>query len=452
MTEPIVLPSARRWPIFLLGIAAGAAAAAAVVAFVDFDRNDAATDITDDLSLASAPVEQRDLIEEVEWVADLTYGATVAVTAPAAGTVTATSDVGAVLRRGDVVVEIDGLSVIVFYGSVPAWRDLKEDDEGPDVQQLETNLVALGFDPDGIVDVDETFDSDTEDMVETWQESLGLEATGVFSTEMIVVVEGPVGVVSAPAVGAPVKSAEVLAQVSARAVSTTIVTTAAGAVSDLAPVGSSVTHGTLLLVIGETEVRAATGLQPIDAVDLEDGTDREFILVAENQQVGSWLVASGDELNGSRPVAELTRQTLSVVVPVELSERDAWEVAQPVEVVLPDDTIVAGVVVDVGTVAQGTGQGETPTVDVTVELLDLLPDDLPASEVTVVVAGESVLGATVVPTRALVTLAEGGFAVEQLFADGSRSLVGIETGTFDDGLVEIIDSSLAVGDLVMVPS
>jgi len=452
MTEPILLPSARRWPLLLLGIAVGAALAAVAITFADLDGADDAAAITDDLSLADAPVEQRDLIEEVEWLADLTYGTSVDVTAPTAGIVTATSDVGAVLRRGDVVVEIDGQPVTVMYGQVPAWRDLAEDDEGEDVLQLEENLVALGFDPDGDVEVDEVFDSHTEDMVEAWQESLEFEETGVFTTELVVVVDGPVAVVTAPAIGSPVKSDEALAQVSARSIVTTVVPASPGAVANLAPTGTPLPHGTLIFTIGETEVRAVTGLEAIDGISLDDGTAREFVLVTEDQQVGAWLVEEGAELQGPRPVVELSQQTLSVVVPVGLADRDDWAVGQPVEIVLPDESTAAGLVVEVGSVAQGTGQGQVPTIDVTVQVLDLLADDLPASEVTVVVAGTSVLGATVVPTRALVTLTEGGFAVERIFEDGTTSLVGVVTGTFDDGLVEIIDSDLVVGDRVVVPS
>jgi len=452
MTEPLLLPSARRWPVLLLGVALGVAAAAAMTTFMDLDKENTAAAVTADPTLSHAPVEIRDLVEEVEWVADLVYGTAVDVAAPAAGTVTATSDVGAVLRRGDVVVAIDGVPVTVLYGQVPAWRDLAEDDEGPDVLQLESNLVALGFDPDGNVTVDEQFDAHTEDMVEAWQESLGVEVTGVFTTGLAVVVDGPVAVVTAPAVGAPTKTDEPLAQVSARSIVTDVVPEAVGVVAAQAPVGTLLEHGTLLLTIDETEVRAVTALAPIDGISLDDGVAREFVLVTEGQQVGAWLVEEGAVFDQARPVLELSQQTLSVIVPVGLADQDDWVVAQPVEILLPDDSVVAGLVTSVGTVAQGTGQGQTPTIDVTVQVLDLLADDLPASEVTVIVAGDSVMGATVVPTRALVTLAEGGFAVERIAADGNPELVGVVTGTFDDGVVEVIDSDLVAGDMLVVPS
>ena len=45
---------------------------------------------------------------------------------------------------------------------------------GPDVLQLETALVALGYDPDNEVIVDREFTSETAAMVERWQQHLGL--------------------------------------------------------------------------------------------------------------------------------------------------------------------------------------------------------------------------------------------------------------------------------------
>jgi len=452
MNEPIILPSARRWPFLVAGIVAGIALAAGAVALRELDSGTDGVAVAGEVTLVSAPVEQRDLIEEVEWVADLTYGTSVQVSAPADGTVTASADVGAVLRRGDVVVEIDELPVTVLFGAVPAWRNLANGDEGSDVQQMETNLVALGFDPDGEVSVDTEFDADTEDMVEAWQESLGFETTGVFATEHVVIVEGPVAVVEAPAVGTPVRSGDSLAQVSARAETTTVVAQSTGTVSEVVEVGAPLSHGALLFMVDDIEVRAVFGLEPVARLSLDDGIEREFILLAEEQQFASVLVADGDVLETPRPTLEISLQTLSVIVPVGLADQGDWSAGQPVEIVLPDDSTVAGVVTDVGTVAQDVGQGQTPTVDVTVEVLDLVDDDLPASEVTVIVAGQSVLAATVVPTRALVTLAEGGFAVEQVHDDGTTTLVAIETGTFDDGVVEVIDSTLRAGDLVAVPS
>ena len=59
-----------------------------------------------------------------------------------------------------------------------------------------------------------------------------------------------------------------------------------------------------------------------------------------------------------------------------------------------------------------------------------------------------------VPVNALLALLEGGYAVEVAADDGTTHLVGVKTGIFQDGWVEIEvpDGGLAEGDDVVVPS
>jgi peptidoglycan hydrolase-like protein with peptidoglycan-binding domain len=91
-------------------------------------------------------------------------------------TLTRTARPGSVVRRGGVLYWVDGKPVLLMYGATPAYRTLKDGvADGPDVEQLEANLAALGFYP-GIVD--EEFTSSTASAVEDWQESEGLDETG----------------------------------------------------------------------------------------------------------------------------------------------------------------------------------------------------------------------------------------------------------------------------------
>ena len=452
-TTVFAMPKTRRWPAALLGMAVGVGGTIAAAPLLDDDGTDAAAADQVEVELDTAPIEVRDLIEEVEWIGDLGYGDAVDIAAPSEGTVTATVAAGDILRRGDTVVEIDQEPVVLFYGAVPSWRDLEDGDEGPDVLQLEANLVALGYDPDGLVTVDEDYTSATEDMVERWQADLGLEETGEVAQGDVIVVEGPVSVTTAPRVGDPARPGEVLGSVSARSVVTDVVAPQAGTVEQVVDVGAAVEHGTVLYVADGVEVVAITRFSVPDAADEtdEDTPEQVFVILDEGQQVGSVDIAVGDVLDEPAPIMTLETQTLSVVVPVELDASDEWFADQEVTITLPDDAVVTGVVTEVGTVAQGGGQGQAPTVDVVIEITELIDDDLPASEVTVTVAGDSIFGAVVAPSRALVTLAEGGFAVEKVQADGTTVLVAVETGAFDDGVVEIESSQLAPGDEVVVP-
>jgi peptidoglycan hydrolase-like protein with peptidoglycan-binding domain len=121
-------------------------------------------------------VARRTLAERVTVEGTIGYAGESTVLARLGGTVTELPAVGDVVRRGEELYGIGGEPVILMYGKVPAYRALAEDvAEGPDVEQLETNLEALGYYPGT---VDEDFTSSTAAAVEAWQEDLGLEATG----------------------------------------------------------------------------------------------------------------------------------------------------------------------------------------------------------------------------------------------------------------------------------
>ena len=83
------------------------------------------------------------------------------------GTVTALPAVGDVIRRGGRLYAVDGEPVLLMYGAVPAYRTLAEGvGDGRDVEQLERNLAALGYDPGT---VDEDFTDATAAAVAAWQ-------------------------------------------------------------------------------------------------------------------------------------------------------------------------------------------------------------------------------------------------------------------------------------------
>ena len=100
-------------------------------------------------------------------------------TAEVTQTITSIMAVNAQPRSGDVLYSVDGSPVIALDGALPAWRSLStSSDDGADIAQLESALVALGYDPEAKVTVDNEFDSATRTMVKLWQEGLGVEETG----------------------------------------------------------------------------------------------------------------------------------------------------------------------------------------------------------------------------------------------------------------------------------
>ena len=142
------------------------------------------------------------------------------------------------------------------------------------------------------------------------------------------------------------------------------------------------------------------------------------------------------------------KSELVVTVPVAVSDSDEWAVGDSVTVVLADESEWGGFVRSIGTELTTDQNGST--IDVSVELGGDTTGLL-EGPVTVRTVGEEILGAIVVPTRALVALSEGGFAVEVTNDDGTAQLVSIEIGAFDDGLVELTVGDVRPGDLVVVP-
>jgi HlyD family secretion protein len=74
---------------------------------------------------------------------------------------------------GHVLAEVDGRPIVLLQGRLPAYRDLHESDQGPDVAQLQRALESLGyadFDPDGF------FGASTEFALTLFYRNLGYAA------------------------------------------------------------------------------------------------------------------------------------------------------------------------------------------------------------------------------------------------------------------------------------
>ncbi|MEY2968945.1 MAG: hypothetical protein RIQ64_1572 [Actinomycetota bacterium] len=139
-------------------------------------------------------VEKRDLATTADVSGTIGYGDTrsIALSDPT-GTITALPQVGTIIERGDALVEVDGQPTPwLLYGERPVWRNFNSYmTDGPDVKQLEENLVALG-----VTDLvpDESFDADTTTAIKAWQEKLDVTADGVLAASEVVFSPGAVRV------------------------------------------------------------------------------------------------------------------------------------------------------------------------------------------------------------------------------------------------------------------
>jgi Putative peptidoglycan binding domain len=126
----------------------------------------------------STTVQRRDLVQTDTESGTLSYADPQTVYNRLSGTITWLPSVGQVIKPGQALYDVGGVPVILMNGTTPAYRDLKSSDsDGPDILELNRNLVALGFNPDGIV-VDDVWQAATTAGVEVFQESLGQSETG----------------------------------------------------------------------------------------------------------------------------------------------------------------------------------------------------------------------------------------------------------------------------------
>lgn len=94
------------------------------------------------------------------------------------GLLTAAAEVDTTVNRGGQLYAVADQPVRLLYGNTPAYRDLAIGmPDGPDVQQLEENLVALGMDPYHQITVDRHFTAATGAAVKRWQAAWGWSAS-----------------------------------------------------------------------------------------------------------------------------------------------------------------------------------------------------------------------------------------------------------------------------------
>jgi len=296
---------------------------------------------------------------------------------------------GQVVSQGQRLYSVGDSPVVLLYGSVPVYRGLSPGMTGPDVRQLNSDLVALG--DASTADLDPSsdyFGNATATALEKLQSNLGLMQTGVFPLGQVVFQPGPVRVGNVTAtLGAPVQPG--------------------------APV----------------------------------------------------LTGTSD-----------TRQAVAQVDPTKLSD---VTVGADVTVTLPNDQTTPGVVTSVGTAASSSssasGSGSSgssgsnspgsssssssssaPATTVNVDIQLTRPaaaGTLDQAPITVSITTSTVNNVLAVPIDALIS-EPSGYGVEVARANGTRYIVPVSLGLFDDtaDLVQVTGTGLTAGQQVVVPN
>ena len=346
---------------------------------------------------ATAPVVRRDLVERESTDGTLGYAQTRSVVGRLAGTITWMPGAGALIRRGEALYRVDGRPVVLFYGSVPAYRRLaKGVSDGADVLQLERNLTALGYDPEGAMAVDERFTAATAAAVRRWQRARGLPQTGVVELGRVIFLPGARRVADAKL-----------------------------------GVGSSVGSGG-----GGGGAAGGQGSQGGG----EPGT--EIMRTTSTRRVVTVELAVSKQTLARRGAAVGVEVPNGATVPGRIAS---------VGTVARKKSSGGGDGAGGNGAGEGGGSSSEATITVTVAVrarrgmgrLDQAP-------VSVRIARQTRRGALAVPVTALLALSGGRYAVEVVTASGASQLP-VVPGLFADGYVEVSGRGLRPGLRVSVP-
>jgi Putative peptidoglycan binding domain len=213
-----------RRPLFVAAAALVAAAAIAAVAawgpryLPGWLPSDHPTQAAGAVTTGTAQVTRTDIVSRQLVNGTLGFGGSFTVTSPGApGSLTSSGpalvtwlpNAGDVVQRGQVLYQVAGRPVPLFYGSIPLYRQLTTSVNGADVTELEQNLIALGF-GHGLA-ADGWFTSADAAAVRRWQAGLGVTQTGVVNLGDLLFQPGALRVTTIHAtLGAPLPGGSVL--------------------------------------------------------------------------------------------------------------------------------------------------------------------------------------------------------------------------------------------------
>lgn len=181
--EEIVEPEKSRAWVLPTALALIVAAIAGAILWHNESTNNANQPVA--AATATATVKTTDLVETTTYDGVLTYGDSRTITSKAMGTVTWLPQAGAKMKQGERLYDVNETSSYLMFGKVPMYRTLQNGvDDGADIKQLETDLHALGFDPDAMT-IDSTFTSATTAAVKAWQKDIGVTKDGIVTPALV---------------------------------------------------------------------------------------------------------------------------------------------------------------------------------------------------------------------------------------------------------------------------
>lgn len=190
------LPAARRrrrWVSVVLVLALAAAGTAVVLTDPFAGSGNSKRGLLDNgYPTSLAGVTQGSLSSHTSAGGMLGYTGSYTIVNEVQGTFTALPSGGQVAGCGQVLYRVTNSPVVLLCGATPAYRSLYEGDSGPDVRELNQNLVALGYATRSELEPSsDYFSSETAYALERLQAKLGVPETGSLSEGQAVFLPGP---------------------------------------------------------------------------------------------------------------------------------------------------------------------------------------------------------------------------------------------------------------------
>ncbi|HWD85353.1 MAG TPA: peptidoglycan-binding domain-containing protein [Solirubrobacteraceae bacterium] len=491
-------PSAIRAEKRLLAGLALIVVIAVVVAIVLLTRSPGSSNAADQTSNGSstATVQRRDLVETDTESGTLSYANAQTIYNRVSGTITWLPAVGQVIHPGQALFRINAQPITLMNGSTPAYRDLSASDvQGPDVLELNRNLIALGFNPYGIV-ADDVWQAATTAGVEQYQASLGETETGILTLGQVVFLPGPqlistvdgtVGSTGGGSGGTAGTSYDLAGSHTEFVTLTTTTQTSTTPTTTPTPPphqgghshkphhggheghkGSQSLSALVALLKAEIQELKAQqhGSPSSPSSPSSHHSHHHSSPHSSSPSNNSSSHSPSSSSSGSSATEILQSSSTRLVVTVDLAASSQSEAVrgEHVTVEMPNNTTVNGVITQVSKVAQtsssdnsgagagaggsgagGTGSGgSSATIPVTIKLLGHITgvglDQAPVSVNFAQAKAKNVLS---VPVTALVATAGGSYAVQE--AAAPHKLVPVKTGLFAAGYVAISGSGIYQG-------
>jgi hypothetical protein len=441
----------------------------------------------------AATVKRRDLVQTDTESGTLSYANPQTVYDRLSGTITWLPGVGQTIKPGGALLRVNGEPVTLMSGAPPAYRDLSAaDSDGADVLELNRNLVALGFNANGIT-VDDVWQPATTLGVELLQESLDETATGSLSLGTVVFLPGPQlvstvdgtvgdtangggsGTPASTAAGPPAPEF-VSMTTSGAMLNTTATTTGTTSTPTTSPSHprpkrkrtrrrsqSSLAALEALLKAESAQLRAESAqlkaAQSQSQRQSQSPSHGGGATSGKSTGANAGASSSGAGASGTA-VLETTSSHLVVTVDLDASLQSEAKVGERVTVQLPAGNTVNGKVTAVSSVAQGSGtadngngngngSGSASTIPVTVTLSGHHRGaGLDEAAVSVNFAQQRANHVLSVPVTALVAVSGGNYALQE--ASPPHTLIPVTVGLFAAGYVQVsgagIHSGLQVTD------